>query len=155
MHLEINRSFAWLVLLVEAVAWRTLGLRLGFWAGLLVVASVMAHEMGHFVVAKAFGVPVKRVGLNFKGGYILRECASSRKAETLITLAGPSVNLLLFAAFAYAPPKFSWWVAFMNLLLALVNLVPIGKTDGARLFRPRCTVVTTPNPAPGVTSLRA
>jgi Zn-dependent protease len=135
MQFEIDRSFGWLVLLIVGLACQTLGWQLGVCVGLLLAASVLAHEVGHALAATVFGVRVKRLGASFKGGYIVREAARTRLAERLITFAGPATNLLLFLVLVMLPSRLCAWVAGTNLVLAVVNLVPIGPTDGARLLR--------------------
>src|SRR5512142_1485901 len=149
MRVDVRPSFALFVAVIVALSCRAVGWPAGIWAGLMVTASVLLHEAAHAVAAFSLGVRTKTIGGSFKGGYIIREYATTRLAEAVITLAGPSLNLLLGLTFLLIPSKFSWWVAFMNLVLCVTNLVPIGPTDGARLLRPRCTMrpVTSQSPA--------
>ncbi len=92
-------------------------------AGLL---AIILHETAHIVSARSFGIAVKRVGVSWKGVYIVRE-SGPPMANMITTLAGPFMNLLL----AWAWPV-SHEFALMNLLLGLTNLIPIAGSDGQR-----------------------
>jgi len=94
--------------------------------GLLVV---LLHEAGHLFAALSLGINVKRIGLSWKGIYIVRE-AGAPLANMMTTLAGPYLNLLLAVAWPAAPHLF----ALMNLIFGLVNLVPFWGSDGQRAF---------------------
>lgn len=143
MRVDLRPSFALFVAVIVVLSCRAVGWPAGILAGLLVAVSVLLHEIAHAAAAFSLGVRTKTIGGSLKGGYIVREYATTRLAEAVITLAGPSVNLLLCFAFVLIPSKISWWVAFMNLVLFVTNLIPIGPTDGARLLRPRCTALPT------------
>ncbi len=98
----------------------------GFFLG---IVAMVLHETSHVVTALALGVKVKRVGLDWKGLYTLRE-AGPPKENFVITLSGPLMNLLL---------TFSWqWLptfALANLCLAVCNLLPIKYSDGSRILQ--------------------
>jgi Zn-dependent protease len=141
MKVDVRPSFGLFVAVMVVLSCRAVGWPAGLWAGLLVAASVLLHEAAHAVAAFSLGVRTKCLGGSLKGGYIIREYATTRLGEAVITLAGPSFNLLLCLAFLLIPSKFSWWVALMNLVLCVTNLLPLGPTDGARLLRPRCTML--------------
>lgn len=113
-------------------------LRLGVWqgwvgAGLLLV-SLLLHEAGHLAMAQALGVRVRAVGLCLKGAYLHRSDSRSAVSELLIALAGPAVSLLLYAALRDGNAILRW-VAILNLVLAISNLVPLPGTDGARIYQ--------------------
>jgi len=112
-----------------------------FWAGL------MAHELAHSVVAIRRGVPVEGVTLWLFGGVSrLHGEAKTPGDELRIALAGPAVSIaiaivsgvlaggiasvggpdLLVAAVA--------WLAFINGMLAVFNLVPGAPLDGGRVL---------------------
>lgn len=113
---------------------------------LLFFASVVAHELGHSVVAQATGVPVRDITLFLFGGVATlgREPRRPRD-ELLIALAGPAVSLALAAGFGAlwrlggtvgAPlHALAGWLAMVNLSLALFNLLPGFPLDGGRVFR--------------------
>ena len=62
----------------------------------LLYASVLVHELSHSVVARAFGLPVRRILLYPLGGYseIEREPPTPAR-EFLVSAAGPAMSLAL------------------------------------------------------------
>jgi Zn-dependent protease len=94
--------------------------------GLLVI---VLHEVGHLSAATALGINVKRIGVSWKGMYIVRE-AGTRRANLITTLAGPFINLLFAAAWSS-----SHEFALVNLIFGLSNLVPLAGSDGQRAWR--------------------
>lgn len=95
-------------------------------------ASVIAlalHEAAHVIAAGALGVRVKRIGISWRGPYIVREPGVPR-VNIWIALAGPVMNLLLAALFWTIAPIF----AEINLVLGLSNLIPIQGSDGLRVW---------------------
>ena len=107
--------------------------------------SVLVHELGHSWVALRHGIPIRGITLFVFGGVaqISREPASPA-AEWRIALAGPLTSLGiagLFASVAFvmrdtvlvAAP--ATWLARINLMVALFNLLPGFPLDGGRLFR--------------------
>jgi Zn-dependent protease len=133
----------------------------GLTAALILAISVVAHELGHALTARAFGYSTQDITISLLGG-----CASlialPRKAhqELLTALAGPLVSFALsglgFLACATLPIS-SYYLAFalgclawMNLTLGGFNLLPGFPMDGGRIFRsvlcaflsrPRATLV--------------
>ena len=113
---------------------------------LTLAISIVLHELGHALTARAFGYRTRDITLSLLGG-----CAAlialPRKAwqELLTALAGPFVSLAIsgaaFATLAYAPIENIWletvvWFTFaMNLTLALFNFLPALPMDGGRIFR--------------------
>ena len=91
------------------------------------IAAVVLHELAHVVAAIALGVRVKRVGISWRGPYIVRE-QGTPLASFLIALAGPGLNLLLAFGFWGFSPEFG----LVNLLLGGYNLLPfIPGLDGS------------------------
>jgi len=101
----------------------------------MITSSVLLHECGHASIARIWGVNVKAVGLSFKGGYTVRERSHRVAVEALTTLAGPCVNLGLYLVFAHIAGRVSAWVSFSNLVLLVANLIPLGPSDGFRLWQ--------------------
>ena len=157
--IQFTANWSWLLLLglLVYVAYSTFrGLRLGFsqvelWslaivAALLSVVSLYAHELGHALAARRFGIPVRTISLFLLGGmaHITRESPSPR-AELLIAVIGPvtSVAIGLLAAIVswmlwdVAPPvaALGMWLATMNIPLGIFNLVPAYPLDGGRVLR--------------------
>lgn len=111
---------------------------------LLLYASVLVHELAHCVVARGFGLPVRRVLLYPLGGYseIEQEPASPGR-EALISAAGPVVSLAL-AGIGYELAKIvpaglahqlTAQLFFANLIVGIFNLLPGLPLDGGRIFR--------------------
>lgn len=135
MLVDIRLSVLLFFAIMAAASMRFLGFEKGIWAAAAITVSVLAHEAGHVVIARRYGVAVKAVGMSILGGFTVRERSKNIRHERLITFAGPLVNFALCVAFARYNDRASSFVAFANFLLAVSNLVPIGPSDGRRLFR--------------------
>ena len=108
-----------------------IGIRLcGLWRGLalgaMIVASLLLHEVGHMAVATVLGVPVREFGLCLRG-------ASRRRDDLLIACAGPLTNLCLVSLLFL--PLIGPQLAFCNMVLCVVNLLPLPSSDGLRILR--------------------
>jgi Zn-dependent protease len=107
--------------------------------------SVLAHELGHAYLALRNKVPVKGISLFFFGGVAqITEEPRTPGMEFKIAIAGPLVSLALalFFELAYlleaeipylAAP--SEYLARINLMLALFNMIPGFPLDGGRVLR--------------------
>ncbi len=111
----------------------------------LLYVSVLLHELAHCVVAKAYGLPVKRITLYLLGGVseIEKEPDSPGK-EFLISFAGPAVSLGLAGIFFVAdqyieggtvPGVLVLMLWFSNLIVGIFNLLPGLPLDGGRMLR--------------------
>jgi Zn-dependent protease/CBS domain-containing protein len=118
---------------------------MGAFTAIMLFASVLLHELGHSVVAKRYGIPVPRITLFIFGGVseISTEPANPR-AEFWIATAGPIVSFALALTFwelrpflANAPPLLALakYLAILNLVLGVFNLIPGFPLDGGRIFR--------------------
>ena len=109
---------------------------------LLFFGSVLAHELGHALLALRNDVPVKSISLFLFGGVaqIARE-PRTPGAEFRIAIAGPLVSLALSLFFGLiyllvqdtavvAVPAL--WLARINLILAIFNMIPGFPLDGGR-----------------------
>jgi Zn-dependent protease len=92
--------------------------------------AILLHEFGHLAAAYLSGVRVKQVGLSWKGPYIVREPGTPVQ-NTVISLSGPGINLVLCALCWHLSGTF----AFVNGFLAVMNLLPIRSSDGLRVYR--------------------
>src|ERR671933_846508 len=114
----------------------------------LFLACVLVHELAHVVVAKAAGVHVESVTLWLLGGVAqLRDEPRSPGAEFAIAVVGPLTSLALGGGFGAVAALLSAlgadrlavgvaaYLAAVNLLLALFNLVPAAPLDGGRVLR--------------------
>ncbi len=133
---EINLTF--LLLLGVVFIW------LGGVAGLVVVAiafgSVLLHELGHAVVARQLGVNVSGIELHFFGGAAkMIEMPRSANHEIAIAAAGPAVSFVLAGlGLGLGALSGSWMVSivgWINLTIALFNLIPALPMDGGRILR--------------------
>lgn len=117
----------------------------GLAASLLVFVSILLHELGHAVVALRHGVRTRSITLFVFGGVARFESdAEDGTAEFWIAAAGPGVSLALAGVFygaaslpfvGPAAAAVASYLALINLLLALFNLVPALPMDGGRLLR--------------------
>ena len=108
--------------------------RLALPMGLLLIASLLLHEVGHMWMATMFHVPVHEFGLRLAGAYNRRSYATRRRDEILISAAGPLMNLALVVPSLFLP-RLGAQLALCNLLLMLCNLLPIPSSDGRRILR--------------------
>lgn len=145
-------------------AWVTYSLSTGqlpFWVGgqaewvywllgaalaLLFFGSLLAHELGHSVVARAYGIPVRAITLHLFGGVaqLGREVRRARE-EFWIAVAGPAVSLVLgglFFGIGYlsgdAVPTLAsglQLLGVLNLGVLVFNMVPGFPLDGGRVLR--------------------
>jgi Zn-dependent protease/CBS domain-containing protein len=112
---------------------------------ILLFASVLLHELGHSYIAMRFGMTVRSITLYIFGGVAqIGSEPPSAKAEFQIAMAGPAVSVGLAAVFWVVQPALTgieplWgmakYLAFINLALALFNLIPGFPLDGGRVFR--------------------
>lgn len=118
---------------------------IGLITSLLFFASVLAHELGHSVVALRKGIPVRAITLFLFGGMaqIAKEPTRPRD-EFLIAIAGPIVSVALGIAFyllhvsapaGQPPAALALWLGWINLSLAVFNLIPGFPLDGGRVLR--------------------
>lgn len=108
--------------------------------------SIILHELGHSLTARAYGVKVRRITLWFLGGVAeFEEMPRQRGAEAVVGIAGPIVSFALFAllwgATLVVPPTLAalwlicWYLGAINLMLGLFNLLPALPLDGGRILR--------------------
>lgn len=117
---------------------------IGFQVKIIVVLllSVILHELGHAFAAILQGIRVSRIVLNFSGGFCEFHADPNGRAYVLTLLGGPLVNLALCALSVLIivlssdpmAAKFLIVVAAINLGLGLLNLVPVFPTDGGRVL---------------------
>ena len=121
---------------------------MGLVAALLLFASVVLHELGHSYVAKAHGVPIKRITLFLFGGVSqLSKESSDPITEIKIAIAGPGVSYVLMVVFfimyfiasrGQSPQGVApvlRYLAYVNGILGTFNLIPGFPLDGGRLLR--------------------
>ena len=158
--IDIEVNVSWLVILVLltfslAVSWFPATVPrqstliywvLGFIAALLLFVSVLLHELAHSLVARARGVPVKRITLFIFGGVSdLEQEPQSPGVEFQIAIVGPLTSLAIGAVTLVAgnligpnAPLVAAVLRYLgvtNLLLGVFNLIPGFPLDGGRVLR--------------------
>lgn len=111
-------------------------------------AALLAHELAHALTARHYGVPVRSITLWALGGVSeLGDEPPSARSDFWIALAGPAASFgaaalfggLAAAVHAVAGPRVAVaelvWLAAMNVLLGLFNLLPGAPLDGGRVLR--------------------
>jgi len=132
---------------------------LGFITAILLFSSVLAHELGHSFVAIYHGIPVKSITLFIFGGLATLEKESETPWQAFsVAIAGPLVSVLLFGIFGLINANFSLSspltaivapVAYINLVLALFNMIPGLPLDGGNVLKSIVWKITG-NPNKGV-----
>ncbi len=130
---ELDVATAWIAGTIAAVAF---------------FASLLVHELAHAVVARRHGVEVDGIVLWLFGGVAkLRGDAPSPRADLHIAGVGPLVSLGLgvgFGVLAWALVGLGvrgiavgvlGWLALINVVLAVFNLIPAAPLDGGRILR--------------------
>jgi len=139
------------------VAWGT-----ALAAGVIFFASLLAHELSHSLTARRFGIRVPRITLFLFGGVAEIESeAETPGAEFTIAIAGPLMSAALgigfmllasgmmgeqtLAGLVEAPEETMAqlspvvtaciWLGSVNMMLAILNLIPGFPLDGGRVFR--------------------
>ena len=113
---------------------------------LLYFGSVLFHELSHSLVAMSQGVKVDRITLFIFGGMAsIRQDSPHPGAEVRIAAAGPlasmALGLGLWGVSRLAPAEGNIWagmalyLAQLNIVLAVFNLLPGIPLDGGRLMR--------------------
>jgi Zn-dependent protease len=117
----------------------------GFTAALLLFASVLLHELGHSLVAKAQGIQVNSITLFVFGGIASIDRESKTPGQAFqVAIAGPAVSLAL-AILLYGVSQFLTLPAparevvdllwGINLVLALFNMIPGLPLDGGQVLK--------------------
>ena len=118
---------------------------MGAVTAVMLFVSVLLHELGHSVVALRYKISVRSITLFLFGGVAqIGGEPPSAIAEFLIASAGPLVSLVLAVLFYAVQPLvggiepllgLAKYLAYINLALALFNLIPGYPLDGGRAFR--------------------
>jgi Zn-dependent protease/CBS domain-containing protein len=117
-------------------------------AAVLFLASLLAHELAHALVARRNGVTVRSITLWMLGGVTeFEEEPPTAGADFKIALAGPAASLAAGTIFygvaaaihAAGGPAIvvaaAVWLAVMNGILGVFNLLPGAPLDGGRVLR--------------------
>jgi Zn-dependent protease len=133
-------SIALIVVLFGTSLAGSLGLTGGIVATTAFFASIVAHEFGHALVARRFGVGTESIDLWLLGGVAqLDKEPPTPRADGLIAVAGPAVSLLIggtaLAVGIGTNSVIVGWIGVVNLLLAAFNMLPGAPLDGGGVVR--------------------
>ncbi len=116
----------------------------GVATSLLFFSSILLHELSHSLVARRYGLDVRSITLFIFGGVsALKDEPKTPADELRIALVGPLTSFLLAALFAIAGVALwdtavdsaAFYLALINALLGIFNLLPGFPLDGGRVLR--------------------
>jgi Zn-dependent protease len=123
-----------------------------YWIGGLVGAlflflSLLIHEIGHALVAKDEGIGVESMELNLLGGVTRMESSPTTPgAEFRVSVVGPIASAtcgVVFLVGSFLLPNqgisdlagaLFFWAGYVNLFLAVINMVPAAPLDGGKVL---------------------
>lgn len=154
-ELRVHATFFLLLLWIGVSAWVAGGgqaalVNLAFI--LAIFACVVAHEFGHALMARRFGIATPDITLLPIGGMARLERMPEKPGQEIaVALAGPAVNVVIWLVLAVVfgvrtdaqvllqieNPAEGFWgrLAVVNLFLVLFNMLPAFPMDGGRVFR--------------------
>ena len=119
--------------------------------GLLFFVSILLHELSHAAVAKLRGIPVRAITLFALGGVAqIEKDAADAKSEFWMGIIGPITSVVIgvvclavawllgwnFSAEPNSPPSAMFmWLGYINIALAVFNMIPGFPLDGGRVLR--------------------
>ncbi len=118
----------------------------GIISAVLLFGTVLLHELAHSLTARSLGLPVNSITLFIFGGVsnLTREPDNPR-TEFLVAIAGPLTSLVLAGIFYVLHVALTGlpqevavtlgYLASVNLILGIFNLIPGFPLDGGRVFR--------------------
>lgn len=159
---EVHVDISWIVIAV-LITWSlakgffplyypALPVTVYWWMGIAgslgLFMSVILHELSHSLVARRYGLTMKGITLFIFGGVAeMPEEPQSPKAEFLMAVAGPASSLVIggiFYILSVAGSRFPLplyvnavlrYLALINVMLAVFNMLPAFPLDGGRVFR--------------------
>ncbi|MCI2398351.1 site-2 protease family protein [Aliiroseovarius subalbicans] len=158
-QLRVHVTFLLLIAFIGVSAYAQGGLVAALWTILFVLllfACVVAHEFGHALMARRYGIRTPDVTLLPIGGLArLEKMPENPLQEIAVALAGPAVNLVIWAllsllfpapeasdAFVLNAQTLPGQLARLNLILAVFNLLPAFPMDGGRVLRAALSLTT-------------
>jgi Zn-dependent protease len=111
----------------------------GWQFGVGIVALLFIHEMGHYVVLRAKGIPASLpVFIPLLGAYVaMRRMPPNARDEAEVAVAGPLAGALAgaccFALFEQTRVSIFLPLAWFSFFLNLINLIPVSPLDGGRI----------------------
>ena len=141
----------WSLLIIAGVLAASLSSALGIAAALVgvlgFVGSIVAHEVGHALTARRYGIGTISIDLWALGGLArLEREAPTPRSEAAIAAAGPAssmaVGMLSAAVWFLLRGRIGWewaslagWLAAVNIALGVFNMLPGSPLDGGRVVR--------------------
>ncbi|MBA2479234.1 MAG: site-2 protease family protein [Planctomycetes bacterium] len=114
--------------------------------------TILLHEMGHALVARAAGMVGVTITISALGGYCSYMPEPAPRTKILITMAGPGMNFALAGLFwipdhfqTFSVPLvafFVHWMVVWNLLLGIFNSLPLYPLDGGQIFHASAEIGT-------------
>jgi Zn-dependent protease/CBS domain-containing protein len=121
---------------------------MGLITALAFFGCILLHELGHAVVARSRGMPIRGITLFLFGGVAeIGDEPPSAATEFRMAIAGPVVSVILAAAFwflARLGSTVGWphpaviilgYLAFINAVVLVFNMIPAFPLDGGRVLR--------------------
>jgi Zn-dependent protease len=151
--IQVRLHYTWFIIFVLVTVslvypdWSQLRIWvMGIITSLLFFASVLAHELSHSLVGRVYGIPIKSITLFIFGGVAQMTKEATRPgAEFKMAAAGPACSLaiggLFYLFWLFIPNKdgpmamMVWSLFFINVALAVFNMIPGFPLDGGRVFR--------------------
>ncbi len=126
---------------------------IGFLAAIGLFVSVTLHELGHSWVALRYDINIESITLWIFGGIAsLESIPKEWNREFWIAIAGPitsiGIGLIFYIIATFIPISLSillfvfGWLAIINIILAIFNMIPAFPMDGGRILRSLLTRYT-------------
>ncbi|TFG05815.1 MAG: site-2 protease family protein [Promethearchaeota archaeon] len=115
--------------------------------GIIILLSILIHELAHSLMANRYGLKVSEIELYLFGGVSkIEEEPRTPKSEFIISGVGPLSSIILGAIFltlyAFMPFSIPAWIVvtllysgISNIGLGFFNLLPAFPMDGGRVLR--------------------
>ena len=121
-------------------------LTVGLANGVLILGSILVHELLHSIYAQRYGLKVREIELYvFGGASKIEEEPKTPKEEIIIAAVGPLSSLVIgfsLIALLFLPINYSailavtfFYGGFSNILLGIFNFLPGFPMDGGRVLR--------------------
>ncbi len=119
---------------------------LGLLLAMLLFVSVALHELSHSLVARSQGMEIQDITLMLLGGVAQIEDGGMERDEMWMAFAGPLFSLVFGAVLLFLIRPLTmglgadlalvvYYLGFMNIFLAVFNMIPAFPSDGGRILR--------------------